>query len=68
MAPGCHTTKFFPDSATSERFSIRCPDDVWRRVDPRRNDVESVVSDVSFIVADMEIATRGDVWCRQRRL
>ena len=35
---------------------------------PSRNDVECKVYDVSFIVDDVELALRGNVWFRGRRL
>lgn len=38
------------------------------RVDPQRYDVACEFFDVSFTVADVAIASRGNVCCRQRRL
>ena len=48
----CHDASFFICSLA----------DVGCRVDPSCNDMESEVSDVSFIVADVEFASRGNVW------
>ena len=53
--------QFFLRVVSRCAFFIRSLDGVGCHVDPSRNDVDCEISDVSFVVADVDIALRGHV-------
>ena len=59
-AHGLHASNFCRQ-CHDVRFFIRSLDDVGCHVDLCRNDVDCEISDVSFVVFDVDIAVRGHV-------